>query len=77
MPRYTAIRLSYSSRSRCNSLGGGGLGIQMNLFDRFARVVKVVYILEILLSIIGNQMLLTAFQLFLSVVLCKCCNKLL
>ncbi|XP_057788846.1 probable membrane-associated 30 kDa protein, chloroplastic isoform X2 [Salvia miltiorrhiza] len=39
-PIYTAVRLSYSSRSRCNSLGGGGLGTQMNLFDRFARVVK-------------------------------------
>ncbi|KAH6757533.1 plastid transcriptionally active 4 [Perilla frutescens var. hirtella] len=39
-PKYAAIRLSYSSRSRCNSLGGGGLGTQMNLFDRFARVVK-------------------------------------
>ncbi|XP_047955053.1 probable membrane-associated 30 kDa protein, chloroplastic [Salvia hispanica] len=39
-PIYTTVRVSYSSRSRCNSLGGGGLGTQMNLFDRFARVVK-------------------------------------
>ncbi|KAL3833880.1 hypothetical protein ACJIZ3_008616 [Penstemon smallii] len=39
-PKYTGIRLSYSSRSRCNVHGGGGLGAQMNLFDRFARVVK-------------------------------------
>lgn len=76
-PMYTAIRLSYSSRSRCTSLGGGGLGTQMNLFDRFARVVKVVYILKILVSIIGSDMLLTVFQLSSSVVICKCCNKLL
>ncbi|KAG6402359.1 hypothetical protein SASPL_139237 [Salvia splendens] len=39
-PIYTTVRVSYSSRSRCNSRGGGGLGTQMNLFDRFARVVK-------------------------------------
>lgn len=76
-PMYTAIRLSYSSRSRCNSLGGGGLGTQMNLFDRFARVVKVVYILKILVIIIGNEMLLTVFQLYLSVVVCKCYHRLI
>ncbi|KAM3283111.1 membrane-associated protein VIPP1, chloroplastic [Capsicum chacoense] len=28
------------NRSRCNSHGGGALGARMNLFDRFARVVK-------------------------------------
>ncbi|KAL8051970.1 hypothetical protein ABFX02_06G181700 [Erythranthe guttata] len=39
-PKYTGMRLSYSTRSRCNSHGGGALGTQMNLFDRFARVVK-------------------------------------
>ncbi|KAK6137816.1 hypothetical protein DH2020_028441 [Rehmannia glutinosa] len=39
-PKYTGIQLSYPSRSRCNSHGGGALGTQMNLFDRFARVVK-------------------------------------
>ncbi|KAG8390737.1 hypothetical protein BUALT_Bualt01G0114500 [Buddleja alternifolia] len=39
-PKYTGIRLSYSSRSTCNSHGGGALGARMNLFDRFARVVK-------------------------------------
>lgn len=41
-PKYTGIQLSFSSRSRCNSHGGGALGTQMNLFDRFARVVKVI-----------------------------------
>ncbi|PIN21638.1 hypothetical protein CDL12_05674 [Handroanthus impetiginosus] len=39
-PKCAGLRLSYSSRSRCNSHGGGALGTQMNLFDRFARVVK-------------------------------------
>ncbi|XP_059665613.1 probable membrane-associated 30 kDa protein, chloroplastic [Cornus florida] len=33
-------RLAHSNRSRCNSHGGGALGVRMNLFDRFARVVK-------------------------------------
>ncbi|KAF3680261.1 hypothetical protein BC332_29779 [Capsicum chinense] len=28
------------NRSRCNSHGGGAVGARMNLFDRFARVVK-------------------------------------
>ncbi|KAG8380326.1 hypothetical protein BUALT_Bualt06G0004000 [Buddleja alternifolia] len=37
--KYTGIPLSLSSRSRCKS-HGGGVGAQMNLFDRFARVVK-------------------------------------
>ncbi|KAL0382569.1 UNVERIFIED_CONTAM: Membrane-associated protein, chloroplastic [Sesamum calycinum] len=39
-PKYGGMRLSYSSISRCKSHGGGALGTQMNLFDRFARVVK-------------------------------------
>ncbi|KAL3838537.1 hypothetical protein ACJIZ3_023128 [Penstemon smallii] len=39
-PKYSGIQLSYSSRPRCNSHGGGALGAQMNLFDRFARVIK-------------------------------------
>ncbi|CAL5363086.1 unnamed protein product [Camellia sinensis] len=34
------IRLSHSIRSRCNGHGGGALGARMNLFDRFARVIK-------------------------------------
>ncbi|KAA8533402.1 hypothetical protein F0562_031164 [Nyssa sinensis] len=38
--KVTQIRLAHSSRSRCNGHGGGALGAQMNLFDRFARVVK-------------------------------------
>uniref|UniRef100_A0A5B7AM57 Membrane-associated 30 kDa protein n=1 Tax=Davidia involucrata TaxID=16924 RepID=A0A5B7AM57_DAVIN len=36
--KVTGIRLA--SRSRCNGHGGGALGAQMNLFDRFARVIK-------------------------------------
>ncbi|KAL0358769.1 UNVERIFIED_CONTAM: Membrane-associated protein, chloroplastic [Sesamum angustifolium] len=40
-PKYGGMRLSYSSISRCKSHGGGALGTQMNLFDRFARVVKM------------------------------------
>ena len=28
-------------RSSCSAHGGGALGTRMNLFDRFARVVKV------------------------------------
>ncbi|XP_011084664.1 membrane-associated 30 kDa protein, chloroplastic [Sesamum indicum] len=39
-PKYSGMRLSYSSISRCKSHRGGALGTQMNLFDRFARVVK-------------------------------------
>ncbi|KAL0403378.1 UNVERIFIED_CONTAM: Membrane-associated protein, chloroplastic [Sesamum radiatum] len=39
-PKYSGMRLTYSSISRCKSHGGGALGTQMNLFDRFARVVK-------------------------------------
>ncbi|KAK6136351.1 hypothetical protein DH2020_029922 [Rehmannia glutinosa] len=38
-PKCSGIRLFSSSRSRCNT-HGGGVGAQMNLFDRFARVVK-------------------------------------
>ncbi|KAI3459125.1 hypothetical protein Pfo_015788 [Paulownia fortunei] len=38
-PKYTRVGLFYSSRSRLNS-HGGGVGARMNLFDRFARVVK-------------------------------------
>ncbi|RVW26015.1 Membrane-associated protein VIPP1, chloroplastic [Vitis vinifera] len=34
------IRIARSSTYRCNGHGGGALGTQMNLFDRFARVVK-------------------------------------
>ncbi|KAL2558844.1 Membrane-associated protein VIPP1 [Forsythia ovata] len=36
-PKFAGIRLSHSSRSRCNSHHGGA---QMNIFDRFARVIK-------------------------------------
>ncbi|KAL7252397.1 hypothetical protein ACSBR1_007061 [Camellia fascicularis] len=38
--KFTGIRLSHSIRSRCNGHGGGALGARMNLFDRFARVIK-------------------------------------
>ncbi|XP_052200549.1 probable membrane-associated 30 kDa protein, chloroplastic [Diospyros lotus] len=38
--KVTRLQLSQANRSRCNSHGGGALGSQMNLFDRFARVVK-------------------------------------
>ncbi|KAL6565273.1 Membrane-associated 30 kDa protein, chloroplastic [Orobanche gracilis] len=38
-PKYTGMRLRYSRRSRCNS-HRGGISAQINLFDRFARVVK-------------------------------------
>ncbi|KAF8402309.1 hypothetical protein HHK36_013263 [Tetracentron sinense] len=34
------IRISHTNRSRCSGHGGGALGTRMNLFDRFARVVK-------------------------------------
>ncbi|XP_061351192.1 membrane-associated protein VIPP1, chloroplastic [Gastrolobium bilobum] len=34
------IRVSYSNRLKCNCQGGGALGAQMNLFSRFARVIK-------------------------------------
>ncbi|KAJ4721575.1 Membrane-associated 30 kDa protein, chloroplastic [Melia azedarach] len=35
-----ALRLTYNDRIRCNSLGGGSLGSQMNLFARVGRIVK-------------------------------------
>ncbi|KAK3034133.1 hypothetical protein RJ639_033476 [Escallonia herrerae] len=38
--KVTGLRLSHSNRSRCNGHGGGALGTRMNLFDRFARVIK-------------------------------------
>ncbi|XP_028125081.1 membrane-associated protein VIPP1, chloroplastic-like [Camellia sinensis] len=38
--KFTGIRLSHSIRSRCNGHDGGALGARMNLFDRFARVIK-------------------------------------
>lgn len=38
--KFTGIRLVHSNRSRSNALGGGALGTRMNLFDRFARVIK-------------------------------------
>ncbi|XP_042486891.1 probable membrane-associated 30 kDa protein, chloroplastic isoform X2 [Macadamia integrifolia] len=34
------MRITYSTRSRCSGQGRGALGAQMNLFDRFARVIK-------------------------------------
>ncbi|KAK9292883.1 hypothetical protein L1049_020864 [Liquidambar formosana] len=38
--KVTGIRIAQPNRSRCNGHGGGALGSQMNLFDRFARVIK-------------------------------------
>lgn len=38
--KFSGVRLSRSSRSRCNGHGGGSFRVQMNLFDRFARVIK-------------------------------------
>uniref|UniRef100_M1BC30 Membrane-associated 30 kDa protein, chloroplastic n=1 Tax=Solanum tuberosum TaxID=4113 RepID=M1BC30_SOLTU len=38
--KLAGLQLTHSNRSRCNSHGGGALGARMNLFDRFARVVK-------------------------------------
>ncbi|XP_057435800.1 probable membrane-associated 30 kDa protein, chloroplastic [Lotus japonicus] len=34
------IRVSYSNRLKCQCHGGGGLGAHMNIFSRFARVIK-------------------------------------
>lgn len=39
--RIGGVRVAFSDRLRCNGHGGGSLGAQMNLFDRFARVIKV------------------------------------
>ncbi|XP_038702761.1 membrane-associated protein VIPP1, chloroplastic-like isoform X2 [Tripterygium wilfordii] len=38
--KVAAVRLADSNKLRCNSHGGGALGARMNLFDRFARVIK-------------------------------------
>lgn len=37
----SVIQTTISNRPRCSRFGGGALGAQMNLFDRFARVIKV------------------------------------
>lgn len=39
-PKLNELRLAYSSTLRCNGHGGGALGSSMNLFERFARVIK-------------------------------------
>ncbi|KAF9680242.1 hypothetical protein SADUNF_Sadunf06G0101000 [Salix dunnii] len=39
--KVTRIRTGLCTRSHCYGQGGGALGTRMNLFDRFARVVKV------------------------------------
>lgn len=39
--RVTRLRIVHPSQSHCYRQGGGALGTRMNLFDRFARVVKV------------------------------------
>ncbi|XP_027089295.1 membrane-associated protein VIPP1, chloroplastic-like [Coffea arabica] len=38
--RFIGLQLSHSTRCNYSGHGGGSLGSQMNLFDRFARVVK-------------------------------------
>ncbi|OVA08799.1 PspA/IM30 [Macleaya cordata] len=38
--RVSGLPTARSNQSRCNGYGGGALGAQCNLFDRFARVVK-------------------------------------
>lgn len=50
--KFSGVRLSRFSRSRCNGHGGGSFRIQMNLFDRFARVIKVMR--DILIFILGT-----------------------
>ncbi|MED6118640.1 hypothetical protein PIB30_004690 [Stylosanthes scabra] len=35
------VKVMKHLRSSCSTNGGGALGTRMNLFDRFARVVKV------------------------------------
>ena len=39
--RVTQLRVARSKRVDSHRKGGGALGTRMNLFDRFARVVKV------------------------------------
>lgn len=39
--KVTRISIAHSTRSHCYRQGGGALNTRMNLFDRFARVVKV------------------------------------
>lgn len=39
--KVTRIRTGLCTQSHCYGQGGGALGTRMNLFDRFARVVKV------------------------------------
>ncbi|GMH13061.1 hypothetical protein Nepgr_014902 [Nepenthes gracilis] len=38
--KVTGLRVSHPNKTRCNGRGGGVLVVQMNLFDRFARVIK-------------------------------------
>lgn len=38
--RATGVRVAFSNRLRCNGHGGGSLGASMNIFDRFARVIR-------------------------------------
>ncbi|XP_030472302.1 membrane-associated protein VIPP1, chloroplastic [Syzygium oleosum] len=38
--RTTGVRVAFSNRLRCNGHGGGSLGASMNIFDRFARVIR-------------------------------------
>ncbi|KAK4788809.1 hypothetical protein SAY86_020128 [Trapa natans] len=38
--RVGVVRIAFSDRLRCNGHGRGSFGARMNLFDRFARVIK-------------------------------------
>lgn len=38
--RTTGVRVAFSNRLRCSGHGGGSLGASMNIFDRFARVIR-------------------------------------
>lgn len=46
--KFSGVHLSRSRRSRCNGHGGGSFNVQNNLFDRFARVIKVITYLNFL-----------------------------
>lgn len=74
--RVTVRQLPHSNRPRCN--GGGALGAQMNLFDRFARVIKVIMTFMFCLScgtngfILLSVMQLNCLFILLRAVLRKC-----
>lgn len=85
--KFSGVHLSRSSRSRCNGHGGGSFHVQNNLFDRFARVIKVITYLNFLFLVpwlvyylIGTVLNCFSFILLLTIiatlVICKCNYKL-